>query len=158
MSRFISLSAWRIFSSSGKTPLVRIKVRLSQFNYIDVLKQYVLLLRTQYHSTPMDFIYQHDRCAPHRAESESPFLYTDDVKFLRCTTQIPDHNPIEHVWTVMKQRMRLLNTYTITTDALFTKLCEILNSLPETYFNNLIASMTNRGRTVSNLSGSARKH
>ena len=144
-----------MFSSRGRTPLVRINGTLNQYKYIDILKQYVLLFREQYHSIPMNFICQHDGRETHQAKSVACFLDGEDVEVLPWPAQSPDLNLIENVWAVIEHQLRQLYTYPTTVDALFIKLCKIRNSTPDTYFNNLIASMTSRCRAISKFSGSA---
>ena len=72
-SGYVSLSAWRIFSSQGKSPLVRLCGTMDQRKYIQVLKNYVVPFKEQLHSGPIGFIYQRDGRAAHRAKSVSAF-------------------------------------------------------------------------------------
>ena len=66
------------------------------------------------------------------------------MEVLPWPAQSPDLNPIEHVRALMKYKLRQLTTYPRNADALFQKLTEIWNSLPDDYFKNLIAFMGNR--------------
>ena len=86
----------------------------------------MLPFKKQYHSSPMSFIYQHDGCGPHRARSVSTFLEGEKVEVLPWPARSPDLNPIEHVWALMKYKLRQMTTYPTNADALFRKLTEIL--------------------------------
>ena len=73
-SGYVSLSVWGMFSSQGKSPLVRLCGTMDQRKYIQILKNYVVRFKEQLHSGPIGFIYQHDVCAAHRAKSVCAFL------------------------------------------------------------------------------------
>ncbi len=45
------LCIWAMYSSRGRSPLVRISGNLNQFQYIDILKQYVLPFKTTYYAS-----------------------------------------------------------------------------------------------------------
>ena len=80
------------------------------------------------------------------------------MEVLPWPAQSLDMKPIEYVLVLMKYKLRQLTPYPTNADALFQKLTEIWNSLPDNSFNNLIASMGNRCRAISNVNGSARKY
>ena len=71
-----------MFSSHGRSPLVRTSGTLDQFRYIDILKKYVLPFKNTFHSGNAGFMYQHDGCGPHRAKRVAAFLDASGVKVL----------------------------------------------------------------------------
>ena len=103
------IQVWlRIFVSTGnvlikgRAPLVRICGTFNQGKYINVLKNYVLPFKKQYHSSPMSFIYQHDGCGMNLAKIASTLLEEEKVEVLPWPAQSPGLNPIEHVRALMK--------------------------------------------------------
>ena len=53
-------------------------------------------------------------------------------------------NPIENGWTLMKQNLREQDTYPKSAVDLFEKLSELRNSIPSSYFERFIESLTSR--------------
>ena len=73
-SGFVSLSVWGTFSSKGRSPLVGISGTLNQNKYGQILQDYVIPFKNQWHAALIKFIYQHDACDLHRVKSVSAFL------------------------------------------------------------------------------------
>ena len=71
------------------------------------------------------FIFQHDGCGPHRVKKVSAFLDENGAKVLSWSAQSPDLDPIAHVYSIMKRRLRLLLNYPTTRERLFKHLCTI---------------------------------
>lgn len=157
-SGFVSLSVWGLFSARGRSPLVLIDGTLNQFKYIEILSKYVLPFKTEFHPGNNEFLYQHDGCGPHRAKKVSAFLEAKGVEVLPWPAQSPDLNPIEHVWSIMKRRLRQLQKYPTTRDELFKHLCCIWDGLPDTYFSSSVLSMGSRCTAIKNVSGKSSKY
>ena len=147
-----------LFSPRGRTPLVRINGTLNHDKQIQILKQFVLPFKHTFYPGCTNFLYQHDGCGPHRAKKVSIFLDAKSVNVLFQPEQSPDLNPIENVWSIIRQRLRLQENYSSNADALFTQLCEIWNALPSTYSKNLLESMNNRCNDVLSVTGRASKY
>ena len=122
---------------------------LNQSKYVDVLDNYVLSFKNKYHAGGNEFLYQYDGCGPHRAKKVSAFLDTNRVEVLPWPSQSPDLNPIEHDWSVMKRRLRLLKNYLTIREKLLKILCLIWDELPETYYKNLVLSMSSRCTAIN---------
>ena len=60
----------------------------------------------------------------------------------------PDFNPIENVWGLMKIRLRKRSVFPSSPMHLFHILCDIWNTIPDSHFRSLVASMPKRARTV----------
>ncbi len=67
-SDYESLSVWRLLSERGRSPLVQIQGTLNQLKYIEIMNQYELPFKADYHCRITDFVNQHDGYRPHRAK------------------------------------------------------------------------------------------
>ena len=143
-SGYQSISVWAAFSLYGRTPLVRIEGNLNQQKYVTILKEHLLPYAKTYHSGTNLCIFQQDGCGLHRAKSIGSFMEAECVELLPWPAQSPDLNPIENAWALMKRNLREHDTYPTFAVDLFEKLSELWNSIPSSYFERLIESMTSR--------------
>ena len=95
-----------IFSSQGKSPLLRLYRTIDQREFIQVLKNYVVLFRKQLFSGPLGLIHEIYGCEAHPAKSVSAFLEVENTEALPWPVRSSDLNPIVHVWAIMKRRFK----------------------------------------------------
>ena len=67
-------------------------------------------------------------------------------------------NPIENAWAILNRKLRQRTAYPTAVDGLFNDLCNLWNSLPDSYFKNLVISMPNRVRNLKNARGRSTKY
>ena len=67
-------------------------------------------------------------------------------------------NPIENAWAILKRNLRQQSTYPTSKDLLFFRLAEIWNTLPCSYFEQLIASMSRRVIELDKVRGLSTKY
>ena len=77
---------------------------------------------------------------------------------MKWPAQSPELNPIENVWGLMKSRLRKRDVRPRNPTHLFGILSEIWNSLPDSYFRNLVASMPKRIKLVKDNRGRPMKY
>lgn len=78
------------------------------------------------------------------------------LQLLEWPSQSPDLNPIEHVWKVMKDKMRGVKPRNL--NELFEKLTEIWKSMDINYLQKLIDSMPQRCQAVIDAKGMYTKY
>ena len=143
-SGFVPLCVWGMFSSKGRSPLLRISGTLNQHRYRQILKDYVIPFKNQLHAAPMNFIYQHDGCDPPSCEKR--MWISRSIKYWSTIVGSADPRPKSH-WTRLgwdEADSKDLDTYLTAADSLFLKLTNIWSTLSDEYFKNLIASMGSR--------------
>jgi len=139
-----SICVWAQFSVNGRTPSIRIEGNLNQGKHVTVLKEQLLPFPEKDHGGTNDFILEQDGCGPHRGKSVRSCLEADCIDFLPRPAQSPYLNRIENAWTILKQNLREQNTYPTYKAGLFERLSDIWDSIPSSYFEALIASMTTK--------------
>ena len=100
------------------------------------------------HDATKSFILQEDSCGPHRARSIATYLYQKAVNRMKRPAQSPEQNTIENIWGIMKSKLRKRNVHPTSTSHLFQILTEMWHSLPDSAFDDLVASMPKRARMV----------
>ncbi len=71
-------------------------------------------------------------------------LEAEGIELFPYPAQIPDINPIENAWTILKRSLLQKSTYPRSRDDLFNRLSEIWDSMPSAYFKKIIESITTR--------------
>jgi hypothetical protein len=86
-------------------------------------------------------IFQQDNARPHTANITRTYLQQAQLQMLPWPARSPDLSPIEHLWDMMGQRLRLLPRAPHNLDELRHQLQVKWNDIPQ---ENLIESMPRR--------------
>ncbi len=86
------------------------------------------------------------------------FLEAKQISLLPWPAQSPDMNPIENAWAMLKRNLREQNRYPTSKDSLVERLSEVWNSVLNSYFETIIASMTSRVKALEKAKGLATKY
>jgi hypothetical protein len=93
---------------------------------------YLELLQEELYSTLIDFdfdlnkvIFQHNNASVHKAKIVQKLFWEQPHSIMDRYVELPDLNPIEHVWAIFKRR---LNLYSIPKN-----LYELCNCMQEVY-------------------------
>ena len=148
----------RGFSAKGRTPLVCIVGSFNQHAYRSIIDTHIIPFMNEKHNGPTSFILQEDNCGPHRARSVATYLQNKEVTRMVWPSQSPDLNFIENVWGLMKTHLRKRSIHPRNPTELFQILSDLWNSLPDSYFQSLVASMPNRVKMVKTNKGGSTKY
>lgn len=106
------------------------------------------------------FIFQHDNDPKHTANSIKDYLHRKSqqgtLEVLKWPSQSPDLNPIEHLWKIMKDKMRKLKPSNL--NDLFEKLHQVWSTIGIDYLQHLIDSMPQRCQAVIDAKGMYTKY
>ena len=103
-------------------------------------------------------IFQQDNCGTHRSKAIKAYLDANRFNLMKWPAQIPDLNPIENAWFILKGMLRRRPRFPTTTAELFIILQHEWMSIPDSYFTNLIRSMPTRVILVKLKKGKSTKH
>lgn len=95
-----------------------------------------------------EFVLMHDNARPHKAIIVTSYLEDVGIDTLVWPANSPDLNPIEHLWDMLKRKVRARNPSPVTTVELKMALREEWDNLPQDVGKNLIFSMKNRLEAV----------
>ena len=119
---------------------MRINGRLTKDNYCeDILTNHVIPLCRQGRA-----VFMYDNAPPHKAHVTTKFLDIHDVKVMHWSAVSHDINPIEHVWSYLKMKLRQRETCR-NYDHFYETLCELRDELiPDYISRSLTHSMRRR--------------
>ena len=142
----------------GRTPIVETFGSFDKHTYRVIIDNHILPFMYEVHGGPASFALQEDNCEPHRAKSVATYLANEEATRMKWPAQSPDLNPIENVWGLMKMHLRKRTVQPSYPMNLLHILNQIWNSLLDSYFSNLFASMSNRVRSVRVGKGGSTKY
>ncbi len=132
----------------GRTALVRTIGSFDKNTYRVIIDSHVLPFTEQKHGGTESFVLQEDNCGLHRATTIATYLQNKDAVRMKWPAQSPDLNPIENIWGIMRTRLRKRDVLPRSPMHLFQILSGMWNSLPDSIFGNLVASMPKRAKLV----------
>lgn len=96
------------------------------------------------HNGPGSFVLREDNCGRNRANYISFYLANKKVTPMKRPAEIPALNAIENVWRLIKGCLSKRTVHSKNDMDLFLILSQIRNSLPDSYFADIVASKQKR--------------
>ncbi len=141
----LSVMFWGAMSSTGVGSLCFLKTNVTALGYQYILKHFMLPSADQLFKDA-DFIFQQDLAPAHTAKSTKSWLNDHGVGVLDWPTHLPDLNPRENLWGIVKRKMR--NKRPKNADELKATVKETWASIPPQQCHKLITSMPRRIKAV----------
>lgn len=145
---------WGCISASGIGNLVFLTENINAGVYTNILANN--LFQSADKMGLDDFIFQHDGAKPHTARITENWLERKGIRILNWASQSPDLNPIEHIWSYMKNELskKIINDI----NNLKIQLSKIWNEIPQELCEKLCLSMPRRSLAVYKSKGGHTKY
>ncbi len=140
-----SVMIWAAMSSAGVGPLCFLKSTVNAAIYQEILEYFVLPSADKLYGDA-DFIFQQDLAPAHTAKGTKSWFNDHGVTVLDWPANLPDLNPIENLWGIVKRKMR--DTRPNNADDLKATVKETWASIPPQQCHKLITSMPRRIEAV----------
>lgn len=140
----IKRNVWGCISIGGTETIYVFNNIMNADFYINILEDELLPIYDQ------KYIFQHDNDPKHTAIKTSLFLIDNDINVLLWPANSPDLNPIENIWTLLKNNLK---KETINDDNFDDKIIKCWDMIKFEHVFNCICSMKNRIFDVINTNG-----
>ena len=149
-----SLMVWGCFSSSGVGRLVKIDTKMTAEYYVNILEEN--LNNSAVEMCLVDFIFQQDNDPKHTSKVAKSYFQKNNIEVLEWPAQSPDLNPIEHLWTILDDKIPMESRTNFQT--FWEKMQSEWRQIPSQTLKNLTLSMPKRLREVIINKGGATKY
>ncbi len=102
---FQSVMIWAAMSSAGVGPLCFLKSTVNAAIYQEILEHFMLPSADKLYGDA-DFIFQQDLAPAHTAKGTKSWFNGHGVTVLDWSANSPDLNPRDHLWSIVKMKMR----------------------------------------------------
>ncbi len=150
-----SVMIWAAMSSAGVSPLCFLKSTVNAAIYQEILEHFMLPSADKLYGDA-DFIFQQDLAPAHTAKGTKSWFNDHGVTVLDWPANLPDLNPIENLWGIVKRKMR--DTRPNNADELKATVKETWASIPPQQCHKLITSMPRRIEAVIKAKGAPTKY
>ena len=141
----VSVMVWGAFSFSGVGALLPVNGKMDRFQFVELLEE-GLLWSAHAMGLGDDFILMQDNDPKHTSRYAREYLESQGITVLEWPPQSPDLNPIEHLWAILKHKLR--ETGLLDGESMMQAVRRVWESLDKSYLEALVKSMPNRLRAV----------
>ncbi len=146
---------WAAMSSAGVDPLCFLKSTVNAAIYQEILEHFMLPSADKLYRDA-DFIFQQDFTLAHTAKGTKSWFNDHGVTVLDWPANLPDLNPIENIWGIIKKKMR--DTRSNIADDLKATIQATWACVTPEQCHRLIASMPRRIDAVIHAKGGPTKY
>lgn len=142
-----SVMVWGGISSNARTELVIVEGRLNATRYIEEILQDHVVRYAEFIGAE-SFLLMQDNARAHSAQCVEQYLFDVGIRKIQWPARSPDMNPIEHVWDMLKRRVKRSLNPPQNLRELKTALVAAWEEIPQMDIKNIIHSMPDRMQAV----------
>lgn len=142
-----SVMVWGGISSNARTELVIVEGRLNAARYIEEILQDHVVPYMEFIGAE-NFLLMHDNARAHSAQCVEQYLADVGIRRMQWPARSPDMNPIEHVWDMLKRRVKRCPNPPQNLRELKTALVAAWEEIPQMDIRNIVHSMPDRMQAV----------
>lgn len=146
---------WGCMSYHGKGTLVHVKERIDSKVYVDIISNN-LQLSAHMMGLGDDYVFQQDNAPVHKSFFTLSFFADQGIKVMPWPAQSPDCNPIEHLWSYLKKKVK--KDQRQTAKSFSDAVMQAWDEVPLSLIQKLIDSIPSRLQAVINSKGYATKY
>ena len=143
-----SIMVWACFCWDQLGPIVVVPGTIDQHKYKNILEQHLLPFLDRLKQDGKNTVFQDDGAPCHRARSVTNWKAEKGIKVLPWPAQSPDLNPIEHLWNLLKRRIKNRIPRPTNIKQLEEYVYEEWNQLDVSTLRKLVLSLPTRIRAV----------
>jgi hypothetical protein len=153
-----SLMIWACFTTRGVGHMARIDGGLDAKLYTEILEDYVFQSLDYYKMDRGNFIFQQDNDPKHTSRLARAWFEQNHVELLDWPAQLPDLNPIEHLWGYLKRQLSNYEEVPSSMEELWQRVQREWDKIPVEECVRLIESMPRRIAGVLEAKGGYTKY
>ena len=148
-----SIMVWACFCAAGPGYPTLIKGNMDADDYCGILDTDLRDSIKYFEEQVPEPIFQHDNDPKHTAQKTQEWLEDSGLEVLDLSSQSPDLNPIEHLWFLVKHKLKHYPLKPSNKEELWERVVAIWNALTTEECTRLIESMPRRIRAVIKAKG-----
>lgn len=148
-----SIMIWGCMTADGPGNMCKIEGIMDQHLYKSILQEDFLETVDWYGLELKNIIFQQDNDSKHKSKIVRDWLVEQSFSILEWPAQSPDLNPIEHLWSHLKNRLNSYSTPANGMIELWQRIEDEWNKIDKTTCLNLIESMPRRIEAVLKAKG-----
>ena len=130
---------WGAIAKNGGLCLICMEGSINADSYMDMLENDFFSEVNE--SLPDDFIWMHDNAPPHVAQKTKGYLEWKGINTMEWPPMLPDLNPIENIWSMMKDEVYKKKKVYKNTTELWEAIMAAWHAIPIESFQTLYESI-----------------
>ena len=149
---------WGCMGWNGVGKLIEVQGRMDAQQYCEILDDGLLESMEKLEIPLEEAIFQQDNDPKHTSKKAEKWMESNGINVMTQPAQSPDLNPIEHLWSHVKRKLKEYEEPPKGVHELWERLVVEWNAIPAEVCQNLIESMPRRISAVIKAKGGPTKY